>query len=125
MTESTRPLPRSEREALRTLLMDALAELPNAEDPDRAAYEAMRALDAYLDAHGSTLAPGPQGREAPVTDFEHSSDLGQEMRWAKWIVVGLAVLATATVVVTFSGGWVAGAVVLGIWAVALLGLLNT
>lgn len=125
MTESTRPLPRSEREALRSLLMDALADLPNAEDPDRAAYEAMRALDAYLEAHGSALVPPSAAREAPVADFEHSSDLRQEMRWARWVVVGLAVLATATVVVTLSGGWIAGAVVLGIWAVAMLGLLNT
>lgn len=121
MSDRRHPLSRAEREAHRALLEEALAELAGAGDPDRAASEVMRALDSYMEATGAGTALVP--REPPVTDFDRRPT--GEVRWAVWIVLGLAVLATAAVAVLLSGGWPAGLAVVAIWVVALLVLLST
>lgn len=116
------PLSRAEREAHRAMLEEALARLPTADDPERSASDVMRALDAYLEATGGGTALSP--REPPVTDFAERREQ-DELRWVKWFVLGGAVLATAVVAVTLSGGWVAGLVIIGIWVLALVALLST
>lgn len=121
MTDDQKPLSRSEREAHRALLEDALTELAGAADPDRAAREVMRALDSYLEASGGGTALSP--REPPVADFARRER--DQLEWAKWLVIGGAVLATVTVAVAFSGGWPLALAVIGIWALALLALLST
>ena len=75
------------------------------------------ALSRYLRA-----APrrGKSEREPLVTDFEHPP--GSDIRWARWIVLALAAIASTTVAFTFSEGFVAGALVLAIWVMALLAL---
>lgn len=121
MTEHRHPLSRSEREAYRAVLEDALADLASGVDPDRSAREVMRALDSYLEATGSGSSMVP--REPPVADFaERERD---QLNWAKWLVVGGAVLATITVAIAFSGGWPVALAVVGIWALALFAMLNT
>lgn len=121
MSENRPPLSRSEREAYRALLEDALADLAGTADPDRAARDVMRALDSYMEATGAGTALAP--REPPVADFaERERD---QLNWAKWLVVGGAVLATITVAIAFSGGWPVAAAVIGIWALAIFALLNT
>jgi hypothetical protein len=121
MPESPRPLSRSEREAHRALLEEALAELAQSGDPQRAAGEVMRALDSYMEATGGGSALAP--REPPVTDYDRRERT--EVRWAMWLVLGGAVLATGVVAVTMSGGWPAGLAVIGIWIVALFALAST
>jgi len=121
VSDGQQPLSRAEREAHRALLEEALGELAGAPDPDRAAREVMRALDAYLEASGGGTALAP--REAPVADFEQRER--DQLNWAKWLVVGGAVVATVTVAVAFSGGWPLALAVIGIWALALLALLST
>lgn len=121
MAEPSKPLSRAEREAHRALLEEALAELAGATDPDRAAGEVMRALDSYMEATGSGTALSP--REPPVTDFARAEK--NEIRWATWLVVGGAVLATIVVAVALSGGWPAAIAIIVIWAVAVAALLST
>jgi hypothetical protein len=121
MSDSRQPPSRAEREAQRALLEDALAELATASDPDRAAGEVMRALDAYMEASGAGSALAP--REAPVTDYQRREQA--ETRWAMWLVLGGAVIATTVVAVTLSGGWPAGLAIIGIWLVALFALTST
>lgn len=121
MSEQRQPLSRSEREAYRAVLEDALTELAASSDPDRAAGEVMRALDSYMEATGAGSALAP--REAPVTDYAQRER--DQLNWAKWLVVGGAVLATITVAIAFSGGWPVAAAVIGIWALAIFALLNT
>lgn len=100
---------------------EALSELATAPDPDRAAREVMRALDSYLEASdgGTALTP----REPPVADFAQRER--DQLNWAKWLVVGGAVIATITVAVAFTGGWPAGLAIIGIWVLALIALLST
>lgn len=81
----------------------------------------MRALDAYIEASGGGTAGAP--REPPVTDFERNER--DQLNWAKWLVVGGAVVATVTVAIAFSGGWPAGLAIIGIWVLALIALMNT
>jgi hypothetical protein len=45
---------------------------------------------------------------------------GAEIRWARWIVIILAVMSSTVVAVTFSGGFLAGGIILAIWLVALI-----
>lgn len=120
VSDPQHPLSRSEREAHRAVLEEALGELSQSSDPDRAAREVMRALDAYMEATGGGTALAP--REAPVADFQTRER--DQLEWAKWLVIGGAVLATVTVAVAFSGGWPLALAVIGIWALALLALLS-
>jgi hypothetical protein len=75
------------------------------------------ALTRYLRA-----APrrGKSIREPLVTNFEHPP--GSDVRWARWIVLALAAIASTTVAFTFSEGFIAGGLVLAIWVMALLAL---
>lgn len=100
---------------------EALSELAAAPDPDRAARDVMRALDSYMEASGGGSALAP--REPPVADFsERERD---QLNWAKWLVVGGAVIATITVAIAFSGGWPAGLAIIGIWVLALIAMMST
>jgi len=121
MSDRRQPLSRAEREAHRALLQEALADLPTASDPDRAASEIMRALDSYIEATGGGTALAP--REPPVTDFDRREKT--EIKWAMWIVLGGAIIATAVVAVLLSGGWPAGLAIIAIWVIALFALLST
>jgi hypothetical protein len=112
---------RADREARRALLEEALSQLPTASDPDRAAGEVMRALDSYIESTGGGTALAP--REAPVTDFARREE--REVRWALWIVIGGAALATAVVAVALSGGWPAAIAVVAIWVIALAALVSS
>ena len=98
------------------MLQDALTRLGETDDPDRAAFDVVRALDAYLDAQPP--AGPPPSRETPVTDFERR-ELTQ-VRWAVVLILGFALAATLVVAVALSGGWPAGLAIVGIWAAALL-----
>jgi len=102
-------------------LQDALIRLGEAGDADRAAFEVMRALDAYLEA--ATPPPALPARESPVTDYERR-DLSQ-VRWATVLILGSAVVATIVVAISLSGGWPAGFTIAAVWIVALLVLLTT
>lgn len=121
MADHRKPLSRADREAHRALLEDALAELAGARDQEQAARDVMRALDAYMEATGGGTALSP--REPPVTDFERREKT--DVRWATWIVVGGAVLATAVVAVVLSGGWPAALAIIAIWVLALVALMST
>ncbi|HSJ73931.1 MAG TPA: hypothetical protein VK904_06405 [Miltoncostaeaceae bacterium] len=121
MTHRREPLSRAEREAHRALLQEALADLADAPDPHRAAADVMRALDSYMEASGGGTALAP--REPPVTDYDRREKT--EIRWAMWIVLGGAVVATATVAVLLAGGWPAGLAIVAIWVIALFALLST
>jgi len=121
MSDRRQPLSRADREAHRAVLEEALAELSSAEDPERAAGEVMRALDSYMEATGGGTALAP--REPPVTDFDRQEKT--EIRWAMWVVLGGAILATAIVAVLLSGGWPAGLAIVAIWVLALFALLST
>jgi hypothetical protein len=121
MAEQPQPLSRAEREAHRVLLEEALADLPRASDPERAANEVMRALDSYIEATGGGTALTP--REPPVTDFDRTE--ASEIRWVTWLVIGGAVLATCVVAIALSGGWPVAITVIAIWVLALAALLST
>lgn len=119
VSDPNQPMSRAEREAQRALLEEAIMDLANAPDPERAAREVMRALDSYMESGGTGVAQ----REAPVTDFLVRER--DQLNWAKWLVVGGAVVATITVAVAFSGGWPVALAVIGIWVLALFALLST
>jgi hypothetical protein len=121
VAEARQPPSRSEQEALRALLHEALRDLPTAPDPARAADEVMRALDSYVDSTVAARSLAP--REAPVTDYERRET--SEVRWATWLVVGAALVGTGVVAVVMSGGWPAALAVIAIWAVALIALTTT
>lgn len=113
--------PLGAREAQRALIVEALAGLPDAHDPEVAAREVMRALDAYIES-----APR-RARETPVTDYSRSSAPPdqREARWAMWAVLGCGVLATIVAAVVLDGGWLAGVVMIGIWATALFAIVSS
>ena len=121
MADPLQPLSRAEREAHRALLEEALAELPTADDPERAASEVMRALDSYIEATGRGTALTP--REPPVTTTssgrrrrDQVGDVaGGRRRRARHRVVAIAL----------SGGWPAGGHLIAIWVLALVALLST
>lgn len=120
MAEAPKPLSRSEREARRSLLHDALRALPDSPDPERAADDIMRALDSYIEAaEASALA----SREPPVTDYGRQS--ARDIRWATVLIILGAILSTIAVAVVLAGGWVAAAIIVGIWAVALIALVSS
>ena len=125
MADPPQPLSRAEREAHRALLEEALAELPKASNPERAAEEVMRALDSYIEATGGGTALTP--REPPVTNFDRrpteTADPG--VKWVTWLVIGGAVLATCVVAIALSGGWPVAITVIAIWVLALAALLST
>lgn len=74
------------------------------------------ALTRYL-----KVAPrGGEAREPLVTNYDRPP--GSDIRWARWIVLGCAAIASTTVAFTFSTGFVAGGLVLAIWVMALLAL---
>ena len=98
------------------MLQDALTRLGESDDADRAAFDVVRALDAYLDAQAP--ATPPSSRETPVTDYERR-ELTQ-VRWATTLILGCALTATIVVAVALSGGWPTGIAIAGIWAAALL-----
>lgn len=112
---------RADREARRHLLQESLERLAGNDDPDRAAYEAMRALDAYLDAHESRHPVAPS-RELPVIDG--SARPGTGVGWLVGLLIGGAVIATVAVTVTMSGGWPAGIAVAAIWLATLVLLIT-
>jgi hypothetical protein len=112
---------RADREAQRALLEEALSQLPAATDPDRAAADVMRALDAYIESTGGGTALTP--REPPVADFARREE--REVRWAMWIVLGGAALGTAVVGVALSGGWPVAAAIIAIWVIAVAALVST
>lgn len=120
MAEPPQPLSRAEREAHRALLEEALAELPRASDPEKAAGEVMRALDSYIEATGGGTALTP--REPPVTDFSRAEQ--SDVRWVTWLVIGGAVIGTCVVAIALSGGWPAAIAVIAIWVLALAALLS-
>jgi hypothetical protein len=121
MGNPPQPPSRADREAQRALLEEALSHLAGAPDPDRAAAEVMRALDHYIESTGGGTALTP--RETPVTDFARREE--QEIRWALWIVLGGAALATAVVAVALSGGWPAAIAIVAIWVIAVAALVST
>ena len=123
MTPPSTPPSRADREAYRSVLEDALADLPAAPDRERAAAEVMRALDSYMEATGGGTALSP--REAPVTNYERDRREVDNVKWPLWIVLGGAVLATIVVAVALSGGWPAAIAVVGIWVLALAILVST
>jgi hypothetical protein len=124
MPDPLQPLSRAEREAHRALLEEALAELPKASNPERAAEEVMRALDSYIEATGGGTALTP--RESPVTNFDRRPETADhEIRWVTWLVIGGAVLATCVVAIALSGGWPAAITVIAIWVLALAAMLST
>jgi hypothetical protein len=121
MADPPQPLSRAEREAHRALLEEALTELPRAADPEKAAGEVMRALDAYIEATGGGTALTP--REPPVTDFDRREST--EIKWVTWLVIGGAVIGTCIVAIALSGGWPAAIAVIAIWVLALAAILST
>ena len=123
MTPPSPPPSRADREAYRSVLEDALAELPTAPDRERAAAEVMRALDSYMEATGGGTALSP--REAPVTNYERGRHEVDNVTWPLWIVLGGAVLGTIVVAIALSGGWPAALAVIGIWVLALAILVST
>lgn len=121
MRERRQPGSRSDREARRALLQDALRDLAGADDPDRAAHEVMRALDVYVEEETAARAVAP--REPPVTDYDRREP--SEIRWATWLVLGGAVVATGVVAVALAGGWPAALAVVAIWVFALVVVTST
>ncbi len=117
------PTGRAETEARRALLQEALAKLGESDDSDRAAFDVMRALDAYLEnspVHSSPVSPS---REVPVMSGSEPSD-----RTAKIVAgsfIGAAVVATMVVAVAMDGGWASGIAVAAIWIATLALLLST
>ncbi len=102
------------------MLQDALTELAEAKDPDRAATDVLRALDAYLDSHLPAVA---SPREPPVTDFDRQN--AKDVRWATFVVLGGAVVSTIIVAVLLAGGWWAGLAIIAIWVLAAIVLMST
>ncbi|MDX6556105.1 MAG: hypothetical protein QOD86_2300 [Miltoncostaeaceae bacterium] len=124
MGDARQPPSREDLEAQRELLREAIADLPSADNPHQAANEVLRALDAYMEnAHPAAV----EHRESPVTDFAQRALPGPpgSTGWTRWIVFSGAILASLVVAVVLSGGWPAGAVIVGIWALALIVMTNT
>lgn len=106
---------------MRAVLQDALADLPTSTDPDAAARDVMRALDAYMESGG--LHPERIPREPPVTDFSRQlQQRDDSKKWTLWFVMGAAVVTTILVVAVLSGGWPAAIAVAAIWIAAILAL---
>ena len=75
----------------------------------------------YID--GNAPQP-PAPRESPVADFDRKEQ--SEVRWALWVVIGGAVLATIAIAFLVSGGgWPTGLAVLAVWIAALVALTQT
>lgn len=111
--------PRSEREALREVLRDGLLELRRSPDPEQAADDILRSLDAYLDRQADSGLP----THSPLSDYEARQ--GREAKTVTWLIVGATTLATGLVAVAMGGGWPAAIVVLAIWAGGILALTST
>jgi hypothetical protein len=123
MAEAPKTPSRSEHEARRALVHDALTDLATTDDPEAAADEVLRALDGYLGvSEGPLVTAGP--REPPVADFADRKD-ARDARALTWIIVGAAAFATAVVAIAFSGGWAAALAVAAVWGAALFALLST
>ena len=124
MTDPPRPLHNSEREARRALLHEALVELASTDQPERAADDVLRALDAYVDRQ-SSLEP----REPPVMEFAQRAappaPVQPAPRWGLWLAVLAAMAATIAVAVTISGAKLAAIVIIAIWVVAALAMTLT
>lgn len=117
--DDSRPSGLGNREAQRALIIEALADLRDAHDPEAAARDVMRALDAYIESAPSRM------RETPVTDYSRPQVDQNEARWALWAVLGCGVLATIVAAVVLDGGWLAGVVMIGIWATALFAIVSS
>jgi anti-sigma factor RsiW len=111
--------PRSEREALREVLRDGLLELRRSPDPERAADDILRSLDAYLDRQVDPAIPP----KSPLSEYEARQ--GREAKTLTWIIVAATIVATGLVAVAMGGGWPAAIVVLAIWAGGILALTST
>ncbi len=98
---------------LRARLKAALGEVAEGGSP-QAAARVVGAVDEYL----ASISHSQAAREPSVTNF--SMLPGAEIRWARWIVIILAVMSSTVVAVTFSGGFLAGGIILAIWLVALI-----
>lgn len=120
---STNPGSRAEREARRALLQDALTKLGESDDSDRAAFDVMRALDAYLEESPHAVPSASPSREIPVMSGDEPSD--RPARIVAGIVLTGAVVATVIVAVAMDGGWSAGIAVAAIWLASLALLLST
>lgn len=120
MSEPRPRLSPADLEAQRALLREAIADLPAAANPDRAADDVLRALDAYLE---SAVPQAAASREQPVTDYRRPYQ--DDINWPRMLVVGGAVLATIIVAVVLAGGWPAAVAIVVIWAVALFALTST
>jgi hypothetical protein len=114
--------PRSEREAQREVLRDALLSLNSgSKQTDHAVDDVLRAIDMYIDGN---VAPSTAPRESPVADFDRKEQ--SEVRWALWVVIGGAILATIAIAFLVSGGgWPTGLAVLAVWIAALFALTQT
>ena len=117
------PSGRAEREARRALLQDALVKLGESDDKDRAAFDVMRALDAYIEDVPDTARTVSPSREIPVMTGSEPSDRTAKVIAASFIAA--AVVATIVVAVSMRGGWSAGIAVAAIWLVTLALLLST
>ncbi len=115
--------PRSEREAQREVLRDALLSLTSgSKQTDSAVDDVLRAIDVYIDRNASEPT---SSREPPVANFDDRNERN-EIRWATWLVVGGAVVATIAVAFLISGGgWPTGLAVLAVWIAALFALTQT
>lgn len=120
MNEAEHSEQAAEREARRGVLVDALSDLPSADDPGAAAQDVMRALDGYIE---SERPRHPAQREPAVMDYSgKSAPPSGEAKWALWAVLGVGVLTTILVVSVLSGGWPAALAVAAIWVAALVAL---
>jgi len=121
MSDPTRPLPHSEREARRALLHEALVELASTDHPERAADDVLRALDAYVDGQS-----GLEPREPPVMDFAPRAGppapARPAPRWGLWLAILAAMAATIAVAIAISGAKLAAIVIIAIWVVAGLAM---
>ena len=99
------------------MLQDALTKLGETDDPDRSAFEVVRALDAYLDAAAPrTVAP----LTPPAGSAESDRQDRRQVKGATVLVLGTALAATIVVAVAMNGGWPAGIAIAAIWVAAFL-----
>ena len=109
--------PRSEREARRALLRDALVEFHASTNARNGADELLRALDAYLDDER------PLPSTSPARPGDHDSDRAKGLMA---LLVTIAIVATVLVVVVADGfGWPVVALIAAIWIGTAVTLVST
>ena len=115
MTMATHP--RSEREARRALLRDALVEFHTSTNARNGADEVLRALDAYLDEER------PLPNATPLRADDRDSDRAKGLMA---LLVTIAVVATLLVIVVADGfGWPVVALIAAIWIGTAVTLVST